>query len=160
MSLLHTTTRRAGPTAGPPDSAPAVREREADLASRDALFVLPERGGRLRASIRGHFLELAEPDSGHRLAPTPDDLFVASIASDLAWSARHFFRRHGRRADVSVSATWQTLGDPPSLADIEVAVAVPESEQRASEGFTATLEERLASRSLDDLVSIRVRWQA
>src|SRR5262249_1509324 len=70
-----------------------------------ALFVGPRgRGDGFRASVRGHMLELADPGDADGLAPTPDDLFVASIASELAWSARRFLRTRGLPDDVSVSA--------------------------------------------------------
>jgi hypothetical protein len=45
-----------------------------------ALFVVPARtGASFRASIRGRMLDLADPGSADWLAPTPDDLFVASM---------------------------------------------------------------------------------
>ena len=49
----------------------------------------PRARRRPRASIRGHLARACRTlRLAHRLAPTPDDLFIASIASDLAWSAR------------------------------------------------------------------------
>ena len=64
-----------------------------DAASTShALFIIPtRRGDGFNASIHGHMLELADP-TDPRLAPSPDDLVVASFASDLAWSARRFLR--------------------------------------------------------------------
>ena len=65
---------------------------QAAPTSSDGLFVIPRgRGDGFQASIRGHILDLADPNSGHALAPTPDDLFIASIASGLAWSAQNSF---------------------------------------------------------------------
>jgi len=62
-------------------------------ASNNALFVVPSgRGDGFRATKRGHVLELADPDSGHALAPTPDDLLIVSIAANFAWSAQRFLR--------------------------------------------------------------------
>jgi hypothetical protein len=112
MSKLKATTRLVGSAAVSPHPSRAVREPQAAPVSRDALFVIPGRGGGLRASIRGQLLELAEPSPVHRLAPIPDDLFIASIASDLAWSARHFLHGHGLSDDVSVSAGWRRLENP------------------------------------------------
>ena len=62
---------------------------ESRAAPSGALVVSPhERRDGFWASIRGHVLDLADPHSGHALAPTPDDLFIVSIASELAWTAR------------------------------------------------------------------------
>jgi hypothetical protein len=87
-------------------------EETAPSCSGLPLFVLPCRGGDgFRASIGGHVLELADPGSGHGLAPTPDDLRIASIASDFAWFARHFLRDRGFDDYVSVTA-WRWSGSP------------------------------------------------
>jgi hypothetical protein len=148
MSTLKPTTRLVGSAAVSPRPSGAMREPTA-AASRDALFVTPGRGGGLRASIRGHLLELAEPSLVHRLAPTPGDLFIASIASDLAWSARHFLRAHGLPDDVSVSAEWRRLEIPPSLADVSLTVTVPETADAMSDALEDALAERVAARFLD-----------
>jgi len=121
--------------------------KAAPAASRDALFVIPGRDGGLRASIRGHLLELAEPSPMHRLAPTPDDLFIASIASDLAWSARHFLHGHGLPDDVSVSAEWRRLENPPRLTDVKMTVTVTETAEALSDALEDALAERVAARS-------------
>jgi uncharacterized OsmC-like protein len=137
------------PTRATPEPRPAAPE--------DVPFVIPERGGGLRASIRGHLLELAEPSPVHRLAPTPDDLFIASIASDLAWTARHFLRAHGLPDDVSVSAHSRRLEDPPSLADISMTVTVSETAEAMSDALEDALAERVAARSLDEPPQLRLR---
>jgi hypothetical protein len=73
------------------------------------LFVVPNgRSDVFYATIRGHEFELADPDSGHALAPTRDDLLVSSIASDLAWSAKRFLRTRRLPDEVSVYAEWRT----------------------------------------------------
>jgi hypothetical protein len=102
-------------------------------------------------------LELAEPSAVHRLAPTPDDLFIASIASDLAWSARYFLHAHGLPDDVSVSAEWRTVETPPSLADVSMTVTVSETADALSDALEHTLAERVAARSLDDPTRLHLR---
>lgn len=148
MSMLRPTTRLMGSTAVSPHSSQAVREPNR-VASRDILFVIPTRGGGLRASIRGHLLELAEPSPVHRLAPTPDDLFVASIASDLAWTARHFLSAHGLPADVSVSAEWWRREDPPSVTDVSMTVTVSENAEALGDALGDALAERIAARTVE-----------
>jgi uncharacterized OsmC-like protein len=117
-----------------------------------ALFIIPTRWrDGFKASIHGHMLELADP-TDHRLAPSPDDLLIASIASDLAWSARRFLRAHGLPDDVSVSARWQTTEGPPSLADITLTVTVSTRAEAVSGALAAAFANSLAARSLAEPV--------
>jgi hypothetical protein len=111
--------------------------------SGDALLVLPhERRDGFWANIRGHVLDLADPSSVHESAPTPDDLYIASVASELAWSSRAFLRANGVRDDVSVAAEW---GEG---AEISVTVTVPMNAAPVSSALAAALEQSLAARSL------------
>src|SRR3954453_18425520 len=133
------------------DCAPVCAERDshAAAASSNALVVSPhERRDGFWASIRGHVLDLADPNSGHALAPTPDDLFIASIASELAWTARRILRSSGLADGVSVSANGGANADPPSVADIDLTVLVPGRAKAANAALTAAVQECLAARSL------------
>jgi hypothetical protein len=131
---------------------------ELPAPSSDVLFVIPRgRGGGLQASIRGHLLELADPGSGHGLAPTPDDLFVVAIASDLAWLARRFLRDHGLPGDVSVSAHSRRLDGPPSVMEISMTVTVSESVAAMSTALENALAQRVAARSLEEPVAVELR---
>jgi hypothetical protein len=124
-----------------------------------SLFIVPtRRGDGFIANLCGRTLELEDP-TGHRLAPTPDDLVVLSIASDLAWSARRLLRGQGLAGDVNVTATWQTVDDPPRLADITLTVVVPTTEEATGAGILAALEERAAVRSLDDPPRIHLSYE-
>jgi uncharacterized OsmC-like protein len=148
LATERTKERRPGP---PGAAAPVVQ---------NALFVVPgRRGDDFRASIRGHLLELADPNSGHGLAPTPDDLLILSIASDFAWAARRFLRAQGLLGDVTVSAAWRTLESPSRLADIRVTVSVPDSGETESDALMAVLEERVAARSLDEPLHFDLRFR-
>lgn len=157
MSTLKPTTRLVGSTTVSAQASVAVREPEPAPISRDALFVIPGRGGGLRASIRGHLLDVAEPSPLHRLAPTPGDLFITSIASDLAWAARHFLRAHGLPEDVSVTAHWQMLESPQSLADISMTVTVSETVEPTSDALEDALAERVAARALGEPPRLHLR---
>jgi uncharacterized OsmC-like protein len=135
---------------------------ESRAAPSGALFVSPhERTDGFWASIRGHVLDLADPSSGHALAPTPNDLFIVSIASDLAWTARSILRAHGLPDDVSVSATWRTQeehGDLPSLADINLTVTVSARAKAARAALAAALENILEARSLAEPIA-HISWE-
>jgi uncharacterized OsmC-like protein len=118
--------------------------------SRRALFIIPtRRGDGFQASIHGHMLELADP-ADHRLAPNPDDLLVAAIASDLAWSARRFLRAHGLPDDVSISATWRTDEDVPAFVDINMTVTVSRRGEAVSGALAAVFENSLAAQPLGE----------
>jgi hypothetical protein len=130
----------------------------AEVSSRDGgpvaastsreLFVIPtRRGDGFNASVNGHVLELADP-TDHRRAPSPDDLLVASIASDLAWSARKFLRVYGLPDDVSVSAQWLTTEGLARPAEIDLTVRVSRRAEAVSPALTAAFESVLVARSL------------
>jgi uncharacterized OsmC-like protein len=113
-----------------------------------ALFIIPtRRGDGFRASIHGHMLELADP-TDYRLAPSPDDLLIASIASELAWSARRFLRACGMPDDVSVSAEWRRHKDAQRLDDLNLTVSVTSCADAVSTALAAAFENSLAARSL------------
>ena len=121
--------------------------------SSHALLVNPhERRDGFWANIRGHTLDLADPSSGHALAPTPDDLFIVSIASEFAWSAQTLLRAYGLPDDVSVSARWQTTEGPPSLADITLTVTVSARATAVSGALAAAFANSLAARSVAEPV--------
>jgi organic hydroperoxide reductase OsmC/OhrA len=127
-------------------------------AATNELFVVPNgRRDGFHATIRGHELELAHPDSGHALAPTPDDLLISSVASDFAWSAQRFLRAQQLPNDVSVSAAWRTHDDPPRLAHLDMTVTVSNSAEAVSETLVAALENSCAARSLNAPLRVRIR---
>jgi uncharacterized OsmC-like protein len=137
---------------------PSSREPDAGPTSH-ALFIIPtRRGDGFQASIHGHMLELADP-TDPRLAPTPDDLFIASIASDFAWSAQRFLRARGLPNEVSVSATWPTHEAPSSLADITLTVTVSRRAEAVAATLAASFANSLAVRSLAEPV-VRVSLAA
>jgi uncharacterized OsmC-like protein len=157
MSQLKRTTGVVESAGFSPHATRAMRKAQ-PAGSYDVLFVIPSgRGGGLRASIRGHVLELADPSSSHERAPTPDDLFIASIASDLAWSARHFLRARGLPDDVSVSAHSRRLEHSRSLTDISMTVTVSETAEAMRNALEDALAERLAARSLDEPLGLHLR---
>ena len=143
------------------DGAPVCDKRNsyAVAASSNALIVSPhERRDGFWASIRGHVLDLADPNSGHTLAPTPDDLFIVSIASELAWTTRRILRAAGLPDDVSVSANWRTNPDLPNLADIDLTVRLPRRAEAASAALAAAVQNSLAARSLAEPVA-HISWE-
>lgn len=134
-----------------PDPTNALTGRKLERA----LVVNPhERRDGFWASIRGHVLDLADPDSGHALAPTPDDLFIVSIAAEFAWTARRILRAGGLPDDVSVSAQWRAQTDPPSLADINLTVTVSGHAEAAGAALAAAFEKSIAARYVETVAHI------
>jgi hypothetical protein len=112
-----------------------------------SLDVVPRfRGDGFQASIRGHILDLADPSSGHRLAPTPEDLLVVSIAAEIAWGARSLLRGSGCSDEVAVSAYWNPQPDVSQLADIHLTVTLPTRPDAVGAALAAQLQNRVAAR--------------
>jgi len=134
-------------------------ESDARPNTPNELFVIStRRGDGFQASIRGHLLDLADPGAGHQLAPTPDDLFVLSIASDLAWSAREYLRARGLVDEVGVSVEWRAHEDPPRVRGIKATVTVSKSAETTSAALAAGLNDSIASGSLQEPLHFRV-WR-
>lgn len=92
----------------------------------ERIEVRHEEGDRFGVRIRGHGFEVDQPDSGDA-APTPTELFVASLASCVAFYAGRFCTRHGvDPAGLGVTCEWALADDRPArVARIEVRVATP-----------------------------------
>jgi putative redox protein len=86
-------------------------------------------------AIRGHRVVVDQPAEagGADAAPTPTELFVASLASCVAFYAGRYLTRHGySRTGLSVSASFEFAVDRPSRVreitmDLKVPTDLPES---------------------------------
>jgi hypothetical protein len=111
------------------------------------VHVIPhERREGFWANIRGHVFDLPNPRTDHALAPTPDDLFIVSIAATLAWSAQAFLRARKLPDYVSIFAEWWTQEDSPTLADISLSVTVSKRAEAVTGPLATALESGLAAR--------------
>ncbi|MEO6701692.1 MAG: OsmC family protein [Jatrophihabitantaceae bacterium] len=88
-------------------------------------------GGDLFAiSVRGHEFFVDQPidDGGEDKAPTPTELFVASLASCVAFYARRYLKRHSLSEDgLSVTASYEIGGRPAHVTDLKVELTLPAS---------------------------------
>jgi putative redox protein len=79
--------------------------------------------------VRGHRLTVDQPvdDGGADTAPTPTEMFVASLASCVAFYAGRYLTRHGIDRDgLSVSADFTMATDRPArVAAVQLTVRVP-----------------------------------
>ena len=101
--------------------------------------VVLERQDRYRIGVRGHELWVDQPfeDGGGDSAPTPTELFVAGLASCVAFYAGRFLRRHHLPDEgFAVEAEFVFAEDRPARVDsIRLRVRLPEGvpqERRAA----------------------------
>lgn len=79
-------------------------------------------------SVRQHQLSVDQPADvgGTDTAPTPTELFVASLASCVAFYARRFLARHGlATAGLAVTATFAMAERPARVGEITLTLSVP-----------------------------------
>ncbi len=74
---------------------------ETGPAAEVAVRVEHESGDRFRVSMRQHTLHVDQPemDGGEDTAPTPTELFIASLAACVGFYVRRFLSRHGHPVD-------------------------------------------------------------
>ena len=88
-------------------------------------------GESYEVSVRGHRLLVDQPpDAGGRdAAPTPTELFVASLAACVAFYAGQYLTRHGYGRDgLAVRARFDMASDRPArVSGIRLTVQVPAS---------------------------------
>jgi len=86
-------------------------------------------GEAYEVAVRGHRLVVDQPaDAGGRdSAPTPTELFVASLAACVAFYAGRFLTRHGYSRDgLAVSMGYSMTSDRPArVSGIRLRVRVP-----------------------------------
>lgn len=94
---------------------------------------------RYRIRIRGHELivDQTKDDGGGDAGPTPTELFVAGLASCVAFYVGRFLRRHGLPTEgLAVDCGFAFAEDRPArVGRVEVAVRLPEGfpeERRAA----------------------------
>jgi uncharacterized OsmC-like protein len=88
-------------------------------------------GESYEALVRGHRIAVDQPadSGGNDSAPTPVELFVASLATCVAFYAGGYLTRHGYgRDNLTVSAAFAMASDHPArVSEIRVIVRVPAS---------------------------------
>ena len=105
-------------------AAPSASAR--DGQGMEARFVA---GEAYEVTVRGHRLVVDQPADagGQDSAPTPTELFVASLASCVAFYVGRFLTRHGYSRDgLAVSAGYEMASDRPArVSSVRLAVRVP-----------------------------------
>ncbi len=80
-------------------------------------------------AVRGHRIVVDQPPEagGADTAPTPTELFVASLASCVAFYAGRYLTRHGiDRTGLTVAAGFEMASDRPArVRSVTISVKVP-----------------------------------
>jgi putative redox protein len=96
-----------------------------------ALQVRHVDGEAYEIGVRGHRIMVDQPmhDGGSDTAPTPTELFVASLASCVAFYAGRYLTRHGFSRDgLAVDAEFDMAADRPArVAAVRLTLRVPAS---------------------------------
>lgn len=94
----------------------------------DSLQVRPLGGDQFAIDIRGHTITVDQPldAGGGDTAPTPTELFIAALASCVAFYARRYLERHHLSSDgLRVSADFDIGGRPARVTWIRVLITPP-----------------------------------
>lgn len=96
-----------------------------------------ERGDRFEVAIRQHVVHVDQPaqDGGDDTGPTPTELFVAGLASCVAFYARRFLARHGLPdKGLAVTAEFTMAEHPARVGEIRAEITLPDGvpEERRS----------------------------
>lgn len=117
-------------------------------------------GDRFAIDVRGHTITVDQPTDagGDDTAPTPTELFVAGLASCIAFYARRYLARHDLPADGLEIAVEYALGGHPALvSDISVRItpraAVPVERRDA---FLAVASHCTVHNTLENAPDIRI----
>jgi uncharacterized OsmC-like protein len=95
----------------------------------DSLTVQHLDGDRFVVEVRGHTITVDQPldAGGTDTAPTPTELFVAGLASCVAFYARRYLARHQISAEgLGVSADFDIGGQPTRVTRIRVLITPPQ----------------------------------
>jgi uncharacterized OsmC-like protein len=94
----------------------------------DMLHVRHLQDDRFAVDVRGHTVFVDQPldAGGTDVAPTPTELFVASLASCVAFYARRYLLRHHiDSTGLAVSASYAIGGRPARVREIRVLISPP-----------------------------------
>lgn len=118
------------------------------------------RGDRLRIEVRGHEMAADQPveDGGDDSAPTPTEMFVASLAACVAFYAERFLRRHGLPTEgLSVTSEYEWAENPHRVGAIELEVGAPGLTAAKREAFSRVIEHCTVHNSLHHPPAVHLR---
>ncbi len=96
--------------------------------SIEPLRVTHAGGDRFEIAVRGHTITVDQPveDGGADTAPTPTEVFVAGLASCVAFYARRYLARHELPTDgLTVDASYTIVPRPARVGEVRMTLRVP-----------------------------------
>jgi uncharacterized OsmC-like protein len=117
------------------------------------------RGDRLVVQVRGHKLYADQPagEGGEDTAPTPTEMFVASLAACVAFYAERFLRRNGLSADgLDVSCDYSWAESPHRVGEIRLVVEAPGLTAAKREAFSRVIGHCTVHNSLEHPPDVRL----
>jgi uncharacterized OsmC-like protein len=128
------------------------------------LTVDHEAGDRYRIDVRGHVLHCDQPlpDGGTDTAATPSELFVASLASCVAFYAGRYLQRHALpQAGLYVSAEAEFGSKPARIASVSLSITPPHGlTERDLRGLLAVASHCTVHNTLINPPDVKVRLAA
>jgi putative redox protein len=115
---------------------------------------------RLRIETRGHALYTDQPveHGGEDSAPTPTEMFVASLTACVAFYAERFLRRHGLSTDgLHVSSDYTWAENPHRVGEIDVVVDAPGVTAAKHEAFARVIAHCTVHNSLEHPPGVRLQ---
>jgi putative redox protein len=121
-----------------------------DAADHRQLKVTHEGGTRFEIGVRSHRFHVDQPagGGGEDSAPTPTELFVASVAGCAAFYGRTYLERRGLPDRVDIQARWTIAPRPDRVAEITLVVDAPGLPADRTEVFERVLHTCLVHNSL------------
>lgn len=107
------------------------------------IVVTHEGGDRLRIATGGHELFADQPvaDGGEDSAPTPTELFAASLAACVAFYAERFLRRNDLTTDgLKVTCDYGWAQKPHRVGKIDLVVDAPGLPDARREAFARVID--------------------
>jgi uncharacterized OsmC-like protein len=121
-------------------------------------------GDLFEIGIRHHLVHVDQPieAGGSDAAPTPVELFVASLASCVAHYARRYLARHGLPADgLSVAAEFTMAERPARVGQVQVSIDVPHGvPDERRDALLAVASHCTVHNSLEDPPEVRIELAA
>jgi uncharacterized OsmC-like protein len=121
-------------------------------------------GDLFEIGIRHHLIHVDQPTEagGSDAAPTPVELFVASLASCVAFYARRYLTRHGLPAEgLSVDAEFDMADRPARVGQVHVAIDVPHGvPDERRDALVAVASHCTVHNTLEDPPEVRIELAA
>lgn len=120
-------------------------------------------GDRLRIDVRGHELGADQPveDGGEDTAPTPTELFLASLSACVAFYAERFLRRHELSTQgLKVICGYAWAANPTRVGEIDLTIKAPGITASKREAFVRVIEHCTVHNTLEHPPKVRVHVAA